>query len=117
MHAYEEFQAMKRIALIFLFVFAFFVMNSQAVSGETFAPVDMYISGGSAGQLRIENLVLQALKLYLSQMEKQARGPSKNWVDGPHPHSKPILIFLENGLEKLGFLQTIEMLQLRLGTH
>ena len=45
---------MKRITLIFLFAFAFFVVNSQAVSGETFAPVDMYISGGSAGQLRIE---------------------------------------------------------------
>ena len=45
---------MKRIALICLFAFAFFVINSQAVSGETFAPVDMYISGGSAGQLRIE---------------------------------------------------------------
>ena len=38
------------LGIVFLFAFAFFMLNSQAVSGENFAPVDMYISGGSAGQ-------------------------------------------------------------------
>ena len=44
---------MNKIALIFLFAFAFFMLNTQAASAETFAPVEMYISGGSDGQLRI----------------------------------------------------------------
>ena len=44
---------MKKIALIFLFAFAFFMLNTQAASAETFAPVEMYISGGSDGQLRL----------------------------------------------------------------
>ena len=46
---------MNKIALIFLFAFAFFMLNTQAASAETFAPVEMYISGGSDGQLRIGN--------------------------------------------------------------
>ena len=54
LHAYEVLQAMKKVSLIFLFAFAFFMLNSQTVSGETFAPVDMYISAGSNGQLKIE---------------------------------------------------------------
>ena len=45
---------MRKVSVIFLFAFAFFMLNSQAVSGETFAPVDMYISSGSNGQLKIE---------------------------------------------------------------
>ena len=45
---------MRGVALTFLFAFVFFVLSSQAVSGETFAPVDMYISSGSNGQLKIE---------------------------------------------------------------
>ena len=45
---------MRGVALTFLFAFVFFVLSSQVVSGETFAPVDMYISSGSNGQLKIE---------------------------------------------------------------
>ena len=46
---------MKKLTLIFLFALVLFTINSQVSSGETFAPVEMYISGGSNGQLKIDN--------------------------------------------------------------
>ena len=46
---------MRKLTLIFLFALAILTINSQVSSGETFAPVEMYISGGSNGQLKIDN--------------------------------------------------------------
>ena len=45
---------MRKITLTFVFTFVFLALSSQASSGETFAPVDMYISSGSNGQLKIQ---------------------------------------------------------------
>ena len=46
---------MRKLTLIFLFALVILTINSQVSSGETFAPVEMYISGGSNGQLKIDN--------------------------------------------------------------
>ena len=46
---------MRKLTLIFLFALVILTTNSHVSSGETFAPVEMYISGGSNGQLKIDN--------------------------------------------------------------
>ena len=46
---------MRKISLFFIFAFlTFFVVIDDAATGETFASVDLYISGGSNGQLKVE---------------------------------------------------------------
>ena len=45
---------MRKLPLFLLFALVFLALSGQAVSGETFAPVDLYISGPPNGQLRIE---------------------------------------------------------------
>ena len=54
LHAPEEFQAMRKLPLFLLFALVFLALSGQAVSGETFAPVDLYISGPPNGQLKID---------------------------------------------------------------
>ena len=45
---------MRKLPLFLLFALVFLALSGQAVSGETFAPVDLYISGPPNGQLRID---------------------------------------------------------------
>ena len=46
---------MKKISLFFIFaLFSLFIILGGGAKGETFASVDLYISGQPNGQLRIE---------------------------------------------------------------
>jgi len=45
---------MRKLPLFLLFALVFLALSGQAVSGETFAPVDLYISGPPNGQLKID---------------------------------------------------------------
>ena len=46
---------MRKIPLFFLFAFlSFLVVLDDTATGETFASVDLYISGEPNGQLRVE---------------------------------------------------------------
>ncbi|MEO2180120.1 MAG: hypothetical protein ABGW86_02440, partial [Candidatus Poseidoniia archaeon] len=45
---------MRKLPLFLLFALVFLAVSGQAVSGETFAPVDLYISGPPNGQLKID---------------------------------------------------------------
>ena len=45
---------MRKLPFFLLFALVFLAVSGQAVSGETFAPVDLYISGPPNGQLKID---------------------------------------------------------------
>ena len=57
---------MRKLPLFLLFALVFLALSGQAVSGETFAPVDLYISGPPNGQLRIEEPRTEFLQYWMA---------------------------------------------------